>query len=104
VNLEMGSAIALVGAGIFQIHDVYTQHAGSLADIRQSSNHDLLAVTKLQDADVLVGAITLVVGGSISLATGKVYPLALAVLGYALIAAYYHSALNTRAPITEADA
>jgi hypothetical protein len=101
MNLEMGAAIGLVGIGVFQIHDIYAQHAGSLDAMRHAVPTDIDSVMKLQDADILVGAITLMVGGSVSLATGRVYPLGLAVAAYLLIAAYYHSALNTSAPIAE---
>jgi hypothetical protein len=101
MNLSMDAAIGLVGIGVFQIHDIYSQHAGSLDEMRHASPSDLSHVMKLQDADILVGAITLIVGGSLSLASGKVFPLGLAVGAYFLIAAYYHSALNTSAPIAE---
>jgi hypothetical protein len=101
MNLGMDAAIGLVGIGVFQIHDIYSQHAGTLDAMRHSSPSDISSVMKLQDADILVGALTLIVGGSLSLASGKVFPLGLAVGAYLLIAAYYHSALNTSAPIVE---
>ena len=95
MNIEMGTAIALVGAGIFQIHDAYSGHAGKLNDVRNATPGDNSTRLRLQDADVLVGAIALVVGGSLTLASAKVYPLFLAVLGFALVSSYYHLAFNT---------
>jgi hypothetical protein len=102
VNVETGTAIAIVGAGIFQIHDQYSKHAGELTDIRNAPAGDIESLMRLQDADVLVGATALIVGGTLTLASGKVFPLAIAVVGYILIAGYYHYALNTTAPIQEA--
>lgn len=95
-RLEIGAATAIVGAGVYQIHDCYTKHAGSLHDVRQSAPGSLAASQKLMDADCLTGGLTLLAGGALSIATGRVYPVLLAGLAFGLVAWYYHAAL--RAP------
>lgn len=98
MNIETGTAIGLVGLGIFQIHDAYTKHAGSLSDARESKPG---ARVRMQDADILVGATALVVGGALSLASKQAFPIMLAILGFAIISGYYHLALSTNKPIQE---
>lgn len=93
-KLEIGAAVGLVGAGVFQLHSAYAQHAGSLPSVRSADPNDAGTAQRLMDADVLVGGMTLIVGGAISLATRQVYPLILALLGYSLTAWYYHTALR----------
>jgi hypothetical protein len=93
-RLEMGAAIAVVGAGIFQIHDMYTKHAGPLDDVRAALPGDAGVSAQLTDADVLVGSTALIVGGAITLATGKIAPLILSIVGYLLVAGYYHAAFS----------
>src|SRR5882724_8552357 len=93
-TLEVGAATALVGVGIFQIHGMYTQHAGSLHDVRQSSSQDADAHQCLRDADILAGGMTLLAGGALSLAIHQAYPLVIAGVAYGLVATYYHVALQ----------
>lgn len=102
-RLEIGAATALVGAGIFQIHDAYTQHAGPLCEVRNAAVGSKETLQKLVDADVLSGGIALLAGGGLALATGKVYPLVLAVVAFGLVAWYYHAALNSH-PVRDAPA
>lgn len=89
-RLEIGAATALVGAGLYQIHDCYTKHAGALSDVRQADPMSGETLQRLRDADALTGGLTLLAGGAIALATGKVYPLVLAVGAYLFVASYYH--------------
>lgn len=100
--MEVGAATALVGVGCFQIHNVYTAHAGELSEVRQASGSDLQAAQQLRDADALAGGITLLVGGSVSFATGKWYPLGLSVAAFLLVSGYYHKALAQPAVTTPA--
>jgi len=92
-KLEIGTGVALVGAGVFTIHDVYTKHAGNLHDIRTASPNNLDAAQRLIDADFLAGGLTVLAGGALAVATGKVYPLALALVAFSLVAVYYHMTL-----------
>lgn len=92
-RLEVGAATALVGAACLQIHNIYTQHAGALSDVRQASGSDSQEWQHIRDADVLAGNFTLLIGGSVSLAIGKWYPLGLAVLAFGAVSGYYHKAL-----------
>jgi hypothetical protein len=93
-TLEIGAATALVGVGIFQIHNLYTEHAGSLHDMRQASSDDVNAQQQLRDADCLGGAMTLLAGGALSLAVHKWYPLAIAGAAYLIVCGYYHVSLQ----------
>lgn len=93
-RLEIGAATALVGAGIFQIHDAYVKHAGPLTNVRNAPQGSAETLQRLVDADVLAGGITLLAGGGLAIATGKWYPLALAAIAFGLVAYYYHAALS----------
>lgn len=92
-RLEISTGVALVGAGVFTIHDVYTKHAGNLHDVRTSAPNNLDAAQRLIDADFLAGGLTLLAGGTLAIATGKAYPLLLALLAFSIVAVYYHMAL-----------
>lgn len=98
-SLEVGAATGLVAVGIFQIHDLYTRHAGDLHDMRTSSGTDAEAQQQLRDADVLAGSMTLLAGGALSLAVRKWYPLAIAGIAYGVVSIYYHAALQ-QPPVT----
>lgn len=93
-NLQVGAATGLVAVGIFQIHGLYTEHAGSLHDMRCASGSDAEAQQQLRDADVLAGSMTLLAGGALSLAVRKWYPLAIAGIAYGVVSVYYHAALQ----------
>jgi len=99
-RLEIGAATALVGVGIFQIHDCYIKHAGPLNDVRNAPIGSLATKQKLLDADCLAGGLTLLAGGALAIATGKVSPLILAVFAFSLVAWYYHAACNSH-PVTD---
>lgn len=92
-RLEISTGVALVGAGVFTIHDVYTKHAGNLHDVRTSTPNNVDAAQRLIDADFLAGGLTLLAGGTLAIATGKVYPLVLAFIAFSIVAVYYHMAL-----------
>lgn len=92
-RIELGTATALVGAGVFSIHAVYVQHAGDLSGMREAHAGSVDHAQKLADADMLAGGLTLLAGGAVSLATGKVYPLILAAVAFFLVAGYYHATL-----------
>ena len=94
-HLEMGTAIGLVGLGVFQIHHMYTQHAGKLEDMRAGPPDSAGLKAKLMDADFLTGSNALLVGGAIALATQKGWPLIIAALGFLVVSAYYHATLNS---------
>jgi len=100
-RLEIGAATALVGAGVYQIHDCYVKHAGPLNDVRNAPIGSLATKQRLLDADCLAGGLTLLAGGAISIATGKPYPMLIAVLAFSLVAWYYHAASNSH-PVTDA--
>lgn len=93
-KLDIGAAVGVVGLGILQVHSSYREYAGPLADIRDSASVDGAARQRLIDADVLTGVTALVVGVSATVASGSPYPLILSLIGYAVIALYYHLALN----------
>jgi hypothetical protein len=92
-RLEIGAATALVGAGVYQIHDAYLKHAGPLNDVRNSVQGSAETLQRLVDADTLTGGLTLLAGGALSIATGSWYPVALGLLAFGLVAWYYHAAL-----------
>jgi hypothetical protein len=92
-RLEVGAAVGLVGVVIFQVHDVYTKHAGPLDDMRQASGGDLSSQQQLRDADVLAGNMTMLAGGALSIAVRSWYPLALAAVSFGIVSLYYHKAL-----------
>lgn len=93
-RLELSTGTALIGAGVFTIHGIYTQHAGPLADVRNDSPSTVAAAQRLRDADMLAGGMTLLAGGALSIATGRWYPLGLAVLAFVIVASYYHATLR----------
>lgn len=101
-RLEIGAATALVGAGVYQIHDCYTKHAGPLTDVRNAATDSYETAQRLLDADTLTGGLTLLAGGALALATGKVTPMVLALLAFGLVAYYYHAALRS-VPVRDAD-
>lgn len=89
---NVGVATALVGASIFQVHSVYTQHAGSLAEVRQAPANDAATAQRLRDADVLTGALVIIVGGTISKVTRSSTPLWLSLASFGVVSIYYHAA------------
>ena len=99
-KLETGAGAALVGIGIFQIHDMYSRHAGPLADMRQSDSSDVAARQRIADADTLTVSMALLAGGALSISTRQWSPVIIAATAFVLTSAYYHSAL--RAPTAEA--
>lgn len=99
-TLEVGAATALVGVGIFQIHGLYVEHAGSLNDMRENTGSDVEAQQRLRDADILAGSMTLLAGGALSLAVNKWYPFAIAGIAYGIVSIYYHACL-VQPPTTE---
>lgn len=89
---NVGVATALVGASVFQIHNLYTQHAGSLAEVRQAPANDPQTLQQLRDADVLTGALVFIVGGTIAKVTRSQTPLWLAFASFGVVSVYYHAA------------
>lgn len=89
---NVGVATALVGASIFQIHNLYTQHAGSLKDARSAPANDAATVQRLKDADLLTGALVFLVGGTVSKVSRSSTPLWLALTSFGVVSVYYHMA------------
>jgi len=89
---NVGVATALVGASVYEIHNLYVKHAGSLSDARSAPANDPATVQRLRDADILTGALVVIVGGTVSKVTGSTAPLWLAVASLGVVAVYYHSA------------
>lgn len=89
---NVGVATALVGASVFQIHSLYTQHAGSLKDARNAPANDADTVQRLRDADILTGSVVLIVGGTVSKVTRSSTPLWLALTSFGVVSVYYHMA------------
>lgn len=94
MKLDIGPGTALVGAGIFSIHEIYTKHAGSLSSMRNAPSDSGESLQKLVDADCLAGGLTLLAGGALALATHEAYPLILAAIAFVFIAFYYHATLR----------
>lgn len=92
-RLEISAATALIGAGVYQIHECYIKHAGALSDVRNADADSRETLQRLVDADCLTAGLTLLAGGGLSLATGKVYPVFVALLAFGFVSYYYHSAL-----------
>lgn len=99
-TLELSTGTALIGAGVFTIHGIYTQHAGPLTDVRNDSPSPVDAAQRLRDADALAGGMTLLAGGALAIATGRLYPLGLALIAFVLVAGYYHATLRGPSPQT----
>ena len=89
---NVGAATALVGVSVFQIHNLYSQHAGTLADARQAAPNDPETAQRLRDADVLTGALVLLVGATVSGVTRSPKPFWLAASAFGVVSIYYHAA------------
>lgn len=104
-KLETGAAAALIGIGIFQIHDVYCKHAGDLHDIRQMPSTSVDARQRVSDADVIAGGMAVLAGSAFSITTRKWYPIGIALIAFGLSSAYYHRAMQANplspTPMTE---
>ena len=89
---NVGVATALVGASVFQVHNLYTQHAGTLSDVRQAPANDAATLQRLRDADILTGAIVFIVGGTVAKVTRSSTPLWLSLASFGVVSIYYHAA------------
>lgn len=95
-RLEVAAAVGITGASVFAIHGIYTQHAGTLSDARSAPAGDPETRQRLSDADILTGALALVVGGTLTAVTRRPEPIALAVVALAVVAVYYHAACESQ--------
>jgi hypothetical protein len=100
-KVELGTGTALIGAGVFTIHGIYTQHAGPLSDVRNDHPSSVEAAQRLRDADWLAGGLTLLAGGALAVVTRRWYPLGLAVIAFAFVSLYYHRTLLAPAVATD---
>ncbi len=86
------AAISLASAEIFR---AYRETAPSLEEIRCASPGDYHYQQLILDADMLSGIMLAMIGGSIALITGRIYPLVFGAIGLTAVSLYYRSVLKS---------
>ena len=87
---DFGSVAAVVGMASVQLHQMYTNSAPSLQELRDASPGDLSTHNKLNDADFMVGGLALFIGIAFLVLTRKVAPLILLSIGFVMISSWHH--------------
>jgi hypothetical protein len=94
ILMERDAAAALVGIATFSVWQAWGQVAPSLSELRESGG-SLTMRTKLQDADILVGGMSLLVGTAMAIYTHDLSAMILMIFAFGIMSVWSHMVLNS---------
>ena len=95
-NLEMGAASALIGVAAFEVWKAWNNSAPSISEMRTAEPDDISTRQKLLDAEITVGALVLIVGGTYAGVTRNLSPLLIMVVVLGALAFFHHWILEAQ--------
>ena len=94
LKLEPSAAAAVIGVGAFELCKLYTDAAPSVTECRAATT-GTDTHQQLVDADMTVGPLALVIGGTMSLLIRDWSPLAIMLIVFGAISVLRHWMLNS---------
>jgi hypothetical protein len=95
---ESTAAAALVGLALWELARTYEEHAPKLGELRNGDRDSLEFRQRLLDADITVGGLALLVGGTASWLTRSWIPVVIVALGFAWISGLHHLVQGSYTP------
>lgn len=94
LKLEANAAAAIIGVGAFEVWKAWNTAAPSIPECRDNSKDSIELRQQLMDADITVGGMALVIGGSMSIFMRDAVPVVLMLLVFACLSFFHKWILN----------
>jgi hypothetical protein len=98
MSFDNAAAVAVVGFATITVWESWQKTAPTLAELRGTSKdksdaNNVAARQKLYDAELTIGSLVVIAGGSLAIVTKDYRIFALMVATFTLLAVWYHSIL-----------
>lgn len=97
-RMEPFAAAAVVGVALWEMTRAYQRSAPPLAELRRADRDDVDTRQRLLDADLLVGGLALLAGGTASWLTRSVVPVAIVAAALAWVSGWHHAVMGSITP------